>query len=675
MTMDIFLQSIASIFTFQNFIYMMIAIVLGIMAGALPGFTATMAVALMVPFTFTMSPVSGLITIGALYCATIFGGSFSAILLNTPGTPSSIGTTFDGYPMAKKGRGMEAIYTATVGSGVGGVMGTFGLILFAVPLAKAALKFGPPEFFWVAIFGLTIISSISEESLLKGITAGFLGILVSMIGNAPVGGDMRFDFGLVSLQGGVEIVSVLIGFFCIPEIFRMAMDPSSTYTDAGTGSMEKGSLKRAFNHVFGHPLAALRASIIGLIVGILPGAGGNIANLIAYNEAKRASKHPETFGTGEPQGVVATETSNNAVVEGAMVPLLALGIPGSPPAAIIYGALLLQGLSPGPQLFVHNASLVYAFMLSFFVSNILMVLVGFLAGKGMYKAVIKVPVRVLVPSILFLTVIGSYAIRNNPMDVIIMFLSGIVGYILEDLGFNVGAFVLGLILGPIAERGFVQGFLMGNMVSIKSPWIIFFTRPLSILLIVMSVLSAAWPLFRAAMKKKSAKGGVAEALAFSESATAKAEGGAGKPKKVNTDYISAIVVLGISALFYFEMGKWSKYAILAPKSILIILLLLGIGLLIKGKVKPERVKLTFTHVTRSLGFLLVVGLLWVFLLDKIGFVVRSMVAFSAILIAYHPGKGVRKVLESLLISGIMIFIMYMIFDRLLNVTLPTGILI
>jgi len=342
MTLDILLQSFGEIFTIQNLIYMLIAIVLGIMVGALPGFTATMAVALMVPFTFTMPPASGLITIGALYCASIYGGSFSAILINAPGTPSSIGTCFDGYPMAKKGRGMEAIYTASIGSGVGGVFGSFGLLFFAMPLAQAALKFGPPEFFWIAIFGLTIISSISEGSLLKGIIAGFLGILISMIGNAPVGGDMRFDFGLVSFQGGVEVVSVLIGFFCIPEIFRMALNPSAGYAEEGSAMYEKGAFKRAFNHVFGHPLATLRAAIIGLFVGILPGAGGNIANLIAYNEAKRASKHPETFGTGEPQGVVATETSNNAVVEGAMVPLLAMGIPGSPPAAIIYGALLLQ---------------------------------------------------------------------------------------------------------------------------------------------------------------------------------------------------------------------------------------------------------------------------------------------------------------------------------------------
>lgn len=575
--------------------------------------------------------------------------------------------------MAKKGRGMEAIYTASIGSGVGGILGTFGLLFFAMPLAQAALKFGPPEFFWVAIFGLTIISSISEGSLLKGIIAGMLGILISMIGTAPVGGDMRFDFGLVSFQGGVEVVSVLIGFFCIPEIFKMAMNPSAGYTEEGTVSYEKGSFKRALNHVFGHPLATLRASIIGLIVGILPGAGGNIANLIAYNEAKRASKHPETFGTGEPQGVVATETSNNAVVEGAMVPLLALGIPGSPPAAIIYGALLLQGLSPGPQLFVHNTSLVYTFIYSFFIANILMVLVGFLAGKGMYKAVIKLPVRVLVPSILFLTILGSYAIRNNSMDVIIMFVSGIVGYILKDLGFNTGAFVLGLILGPIAERGFVQGFLMGNSVSMKAPWIIFFTRPLSLLMIALSVVSAAWPIVRAAMKKRKDKGGIAEALELAATVGTEAEGG-GK-KRVNSDYIGAAIVIGLSVLFYTQIGKWSKYAIMAPRSILILLIALGVALLVKGRIKPEKVIPSFASINRSLVFLVVVGLLWVFLMEKVGFVVTSMAAYTAILIAYYPGKGARRVIESLLIAGVIVFGMYLLFEKLLNVTLPLGILI
>jgi len=667
MNMQIFLESITAIFTFQNMLFMVIAIVLGIMVGALPGFTATMAVALMVPFTFTMTPVSGLITIGALYCATIFGGSFSAILLNTPGTPSSIGTCFDGFPMAKKGHGKEAVYIATIGSGVGGIIGSFGLIVFAVPLARAALRFGPPEYFWTAIFGLTIISSISEGSLLKGIAAGFIGILVSMIGVAPVGGDMRFDFGLVSLQGGVEIVSVLIGFFCIPEIFRMALDPSAGYSENDSGKHEEGSLRRAIKETLGHPIASFRAAIIGLVVGILPGAGGAIGALIAYNEAKRASKHPETFGTGEPQGVVATETANNAVVEGAMVPLLALGIPGSPPAAIIYGALLLQGLSPGPQLFTKNASLVYAFMLSFFVVNILMVLIGFLAGKGMYKAVIKVPTRVLMPTILFLTVLGSYAIRNNPMDVIIMFLSGIVGFILTNYGFNTGAFVLGLILGPIAEKGFVQGLLMGNMVSMTSPWIIFFTRPISLTLIVLSIFSGAWPFIRSLMRKKKPS----DILA----ATTNAAGVNNSGGKTNSDYIGGAIVLFIAGLFYFQVGTWGKYASMAPIGVLAVLLLFAIILFIKGAIKPEKLASTFASINKSMVFVVIVGLLWVFLMDKVGFLVTSFMCFFTLMYVFHPKKGFARISGSAAVSIGVIAFLYLIFAKVLLITLPAGFLI
>lgn len=224
--MDILLSAIGDVFTLQNMCFMSVAIFLGIIAGALPGFSATMAVALMVPFTFTMDTIPGLVTIGALYASTIFGGAFSAILLNTPGTPSSIATCFDGYPMARNGRGEEALYTASVASSFGGVIGTVILILFAVPLAKVSLRFGPPEFFWMAVFGLTIIASLSEESMLKGFAGGLIGIMISMIGMAPIGGDIRFNMGLVSLQGGVELVSVLIGFFCIPEVFRMATAPN-----------------------------------------------------------------------------------------------------------------------------------------------------------------------------------------------------------------------------------------------------------------------------------------------------------------------------------------------------------------------------------------------------------------------------------------------------------------
>ena len=258
----------------------------------------------------------------------------------------------------------------------------------------------------------------------------------------------------------------------------------------------------------GHPGNTLRSAILGAFIGILPGAGGNISNIVAYNEAKRAAKDPETFGKGNPQGVVATETANNATVEGALVPLLTMGIPGSPPAAIIFGALLMQGIQPGPELFSKNGDITYAFMFSFFICNILMAVFGIMAGKYIFRLVTRIPTRCLIPGIILLTVVGTYAIRNNEMDVILMFLSGILGYYLKELEFDAGPIVLGLILGPIAERGFVQGLLMGGAISMDHPWVIFFTRPLCLVLIALCVLSTCWPFFKKTMdRRRAAKAG------------------------------------------------------------------------------------------------------------------------------------------------------------------------
>lgn len=494
--LDILMTAGSDVLTAQNMLFMAVACIFGIIAGALPGFSATMAVALLVPFTFNMEPIPGLVTIGALYASTIFGGAFSAILLNTPGTPSSIATCFDGYPMARSGRGEEALYTASVASSFGGLIGTIILILFAVPLAQVSLRFGPPEFFWTAIFGMTIITSLSNQSLLKGISGGLIGMMLSMIGIAPIGGDIRFTMGITSMQAGMELVSVLIGFFCIPEVFAMAMRPNQkqVITDRLAGSAD--ALKKAWRNVTHHMGNTLRSSVIGALIGILPGAGGNISNLVAYNEAKRAARDPESFGKGNPQGVVATESANNATVEGALVPLLAMGIPGSPPAAIIFGALLMQGITPGPELFSKNGQITYAFMFSFFICNVLMALLGIFAGKMIFGAVKRIPTRYLVPGILLLTVVGSYAIRNNGADVIIMFASGLLGWFLKELDFDPGPIVLGLILGPIMERGFVQGMLMGSAVSETAPWLIFFTRPICLVLAALCVLSLCWPLIK-----------------------------------------------------------------------------------------------------------------------------------------------------------------------------------
>jgi len=500
---EMLLSSTLAVFSIKNILFMLFGVSAGMIAGALPGLTATMSVALIVPFTFTMDPVSGLVTLGAIYCGAIFGGAFSAILVNTPGTPSSIGTTFDGYPMAQQGKGEEAIFTATFASAGGGLIGTVILIFLSVPLARVALKFGPPEYFWITIFGLTIIASLASKNILKGLAGGTFGLLISMIGIAPIGGDVRFTMGIPAFQGGVQLISILIGFFCIPEMLRIAGNLAKQKLQAVNVEKQTGVLAKSFWNVFRKPMNFIRSSIIGAFVGILPGAGGNIANLVAYNEAQRASKEPETFGTGNPQGVVATEAANNATVEGGMVPLLTLGIPGAPPAAIIYGALMLQGLRPGPELFSSSAHITYAFMISLFVANLMMFIVGILGGRSIFKIVTMIPAKILVPSIIFLTILGSYSIRNNIMDVIVMLVGGFVGYLLKELNFHPGPIVLGLILGPIAEKGLVQGYLMG--LARPNPWTIFFTRPISIILIVITLFSAGWPIYRE-LKSRMQKG-------------------------------------------------------------------------------------------------------------------------------------------------------------------------
>lgn len=506
--MDIFLEAFLNVLSIKNIIAMTLLIPLGMMAGALPGFTATMAVAILVPFTFAMDPIMGLICVSGVYCAAIYGGAFPAILINTPGTPSSIATCFDGYPMTLQGRAQEALFTIAFASLVGGFIGTIGLIAFSLPLAKIALKFGPPEYFWVSIFGLTIIAGLSGDSLLKGVAGGVLGLLISTIGIAPVGGDVRFTFGIASFQGGVELISVLIGFFCIPEVFKMAKDPVGSYlksTNIGhVGGGYREVIYKGFKNAFADAINLVRSSIIGLFVGILPGAGGNIANLIAYNETKRASKDPESFGKGNPQGIVATESADKATIMGSFVPLLTLGVPGSPVAAVVYGALMIQGLNPGPELFTKHAEITYTFMMSFFVAMALTVLIGMFAGVLFYQIIMRLPVRVLVPAILLLTIVGSYAVRNNYMDVIFMLASGYLGYVLSNLGFSPGPVVLGLVLGPIAEKGLVQGFLMGNSMFPGTPWLIFFTRPISIVLIVISVISALWPIYAARRRRRAA---------------------------------------------------------------------------------------------------------------------------------------------------------------------------
>ena len=488
----------AEVFSLKIVLLMIVAIFFGLSIGAMPGLTATMAVALLVPITFPLNPSEGLVLLGALYMSAIYGGSFSAILVNTPGTPSSIGTTFDGYPMAKRGEGQRAVLISTFSSAYGGIIGIIFLLFLAPPLARVAIKFGPPEYFWLAVFGITIISSLASGNVLKGFIGGIIGILIATIGIAPVGGDIRFTLGISQLQSGIGLIPALIGLFCIPEVLEMVTHRKNKFEYLSPES-RPGVIFQTFKDVIKRQVDLIRASIIGVFVGILPGAGGSIANLVSYNEAKRASKHPEKFGTGITEGVIATEAANNAVVGGGMIPLLTLGVPGAPPDAVLYGALLIHGLRPGPELFTQHSQIVFTYIVGLFVATLLMVPAGIILGSFLSKGIGRLPIKFLAPSIIFLTLIGSYAVRNNIVDVYAMLILGVLGFILKKYGFHPGPITLGLILGPIGETGFVQSLLIGS--TLPNRWLIFFKYPLSWVLIIASLISFSWPFIRKRLEK------------------------------------------------------------------------------------------------------------------------------------------------------------------------------
>ena len=469
-----------------------IGVAAGILVGALPGLTATMAIALLVPFTFTISPVYGLVLLGAIYSGAIYGGSFSAILINTPGTPSAIATTFDGYPLAQKGEAYRAIVAATLASVIGGLIGVVFLIFLSPPLARASLKFGPPEYFWLAVFGLTIIAAVSPRSMLKGLIGGGIGLLISTIGIAPIEGAVRYNFVTIALQNGISLIPALIGFFCIPEVLRMAETSTASGGTVIPYKRQRKMLARVFHAVIRKPWLLVRASVIGTIIGIIPGAGGNIAGLVSYNEAMRASGNREKFGTGQVDGVVASEAANNASVSGALIPMLTLGVPGAPPAAVLFGALLLQGMRPGADLFAYHGATTYAFLFSLVLANIAILPLGIILGRAVAALMQRTRVQTIAPLIIFLSMIGSYSIYNNVADVYTMVLVGLVAHALRKAGFFPGPIVLGLILGPIAEQGLLQSILMGRAQGSLVP--IFFGRPISLILIVLSLLSIVTPI-------------------------------------------------------------------------------------------------------------------------------------------------------------------------------------
>jgi len=458
-----------------------------------------MAVALLIPFTFNMEPASSLIMLGAVYTSTVAGGAVSGILVNIPGAPANIATVIDGHPMSLKGRAVEALHYCFTSSLVGGIVGVMLLVFFTPPLAELALKFGPAELFWISIFGITIIASLGGGSVLKGLIAGGVGLWLSTIGYNPVLGEERFVFN-ENLSGGIHVIAALIGLFAIPQVLTM-LENSKVVTEGQLAKIQKHSVFKSITYNLSRFKALSIGTVTGSVVGLIPGAGGQIAGLIAYDQVRKFSKNKDNFGKGEPDGVIAAESANNAMVGPSLVPLLTLGIPGSPTAAVLLGGLLINGLFPGPDLFTVHAAVTWTFIDSLLVGQVLMMIFGLSISRYSYF-VTRIPNHVMAVAVTILAIFGTYSVQNSMSDVVVMLSLGISMFFASRFGFSASPLVLGLILGPLTETNFLQGRLIAGE---GNAWSYFFSSPISQFVIAVSILSIGYSVYgeiRNSLKKQ-----------------------------------------------------------------------------------------------------------------------------------------------------------------------------
>jgi Uncharacterized protein conserved in bacteria len=468
-----------------SIILIIIGIVVGIIFGAIPGLSATMALALFLPITYSMDTAQGIVLLVALYIGGISGGLISAILTRIPGTPSSVATCFDGYPLTLKGEGAKALGVGIVFSFIGTLISTLVLIFLSPALARIAIKFGAYEYFAVALFSLTMMASLSGKSLVKGLMSGLFGCMLATVGLDQIGSIQRFTFGSATLKMGFSTLPVLVGLFAVSEIINRA--------ESAAAEQKAEILNVDIRHIKGFGFSmqefwsqkwnALRSCLIGTAIGILPGIGGGAANVIAYSVSKDQSKYPEKYGTGIIDGVVASETSNNAAIGGALVPLLALGIPGDTVTAMLLAGLTLHGVAAGPLMFTQNVDIVYSVFLTMLVGSVLMLILEFGGLRG-FAAILNVPKQYLLPAVFLFCIIGAYGTRNNLFDVWTVVLLGAIGFLFNKFDIPAPPFILGFLIGPLAEMNLRRGLMMaqGNFLE-------FFTQPIANVFFVMTLIS------------------------------------------------------------------------------------------------------------------------------------------------------------------------------------------
>ncbi|MEP5155054.1 tripartite tricarboxylate transporter permease [Planktotalea sp.] len=480
------------LFTLTTMALMMLGTLVGLLAGAIPGFTIAMAVVLVLPFTFAMSPVQGLATMIAVYVGGLSGGLMSGILTGIPGTPSSVATTFDGYPMAKSGRPGLALGIGVWSSFFGGIIASIVLMLIAPQLAQIGLEFQPVDFFALVIFALTVTASLAGDQMLKGLIGGLLGLLIATIGSDVVFGLPRFTFGIDQATRGFAFLPVLVGLFAFSRLLNDVRDPSSAGQKLG-GDAQTTVVHIDYIHsakvVLKRYVNVIRSSLLGVFVGVLPAAGSTISNILAYDQAKKSSKEPEEFGKGAVDGIIAPEAANNATAGGALIVMMALGLPGDIMTAIMLGALLVHDVIPSPSFISDEPTIAYSIFLAFFVANFMMLGLQSLTLRG-FVLVTKVKMYMLTAVILFYCALGIFALNNIGYDMWTLFIFGVLGFIMRALGFPIVPIVLGVVLGQIAETRLSQVFARGDGLDI------FLTRPWALFFILLSVFSIAFPSYQ-----------------------------------------------------------------------------------------------------------------------------------------------------------------------------------
>ncbi len=467
-----------------NLLYCFVGVTIGTLIGVLPGIGPTAGIALLIPVSLSLPPTSAIIMLAGIYYGSMYGGSTTAILINTPGEAASIPTALDGYQLARQGKAGKALAMSAIASFIAGTFSLIGLMLLAPPLASVALAFGPPEYFALMFLGLTIVVSLAGKSLLKGLISALFGIMISSVGMDPISGVERFSYGDPDLLAGIDFISVVVGLFAITEIL---INAEESMVDVFKTKV-KGLWPTLLDWKDSKGALA-RSSVLGFLIGLLPGASASIAAFICYDVEKKCSKHPEKFGQGAIEGVAAAEGANNSAVGGGLVPLLTLGIPPSAPLAVLLGALMIHGLRPGPLLFEQNPAFVWGLVASMYIGN-LMLLVLNLPLVGFWARLIKVPYPILAPIVLALCVIGSYGIRNNMFDVWIALGLGVIGFFMRKLDFPAAPVILAIILAPMIENAMRQslGISRGDMS-------IFFTRPISAGLLILAAGSLALSIY------------------------------------------------------------------------------------------------------------------------------------------------------------------------------------